>query len=262
MDFAKIFQFLTETYGYGGLVISILLVVLFLLLPYFFKRSDKKMHDGLKEVTTTLTEAIKEENKELINGLKDNQTKLIDNQFELVKGLLLDQKLEHDKNLDARDKISTPIQAKINHLKDFYRSSRVSVFEFHNSLVNLNGLPFKWYDLIYESVARGVHAVSYETRNMPFNILLPIVTKVENGDTVLFSKDDIEDFYNKSSVLYDFCLKHNINDLIVGPLINKSEQLIGLIVLEYSGDNHMDEEVEIDDLELEAHAISTLLELK
>lgn len=220
------------------------------------------MHDGLKEVTTTLTEAIKEENKELINGLKDNQTKLIDNQFELVKGLLLDQKLEHDKNLDTRDKISAPIQSKINHLKDFYRCSRVSVFEFHNSLVNLNGLPFKWYDLIYESVARGVHAVSYETRNMPFNILLPIVTKVENGDTVLFSKDDIEDFYNKSSVLYDFCLKHNINDLIVGPLINKSEQLIGLIVLEYSGDNHMDEEVKIDDLELEAHAISTLLELK
>ena len=61
--------------------------------------------------------------------------------------------------------------------------------------------------------------------------------------------------------MYDFCLKHNINDLIVAPLINKSEQLIGLIVLEYSGDNHMDEEVEIDDLELEAHAISTLLEL-
>ncbi len=262
MDFVKIFQFLTETYGYGGLVISILLVVFFLLLPYFFKKSDKKMHDGLKEVTATLTEAIKEENKELINGLKDNQTKLIDNQFELVKGLLLDQKLEHDKNLDTRDKISTPIQTKINHLKDFYRSSRASVFEFHNSLVNLNGLPFKWYDLIYESVARGVHAVSYETRNMPFNILLPIIQKVENGDVVLFNKDDIEDFYNNSSVLYDFCLKHNINNLIVGPLINKSQQLIGLIVLEYSGDNHVDNEVVIDDLELEAHAISTLLELK
>lgn len=220
------------------------------------------MHDGLKEVTTTLTEAIKEENKELINGLKDNQTKLIDNQFELVKGLLLDQKLEHDKNLDTRDKISAPIQDKINHLKDFYRCSRVSVFEFHNSLVNLNGLPFKWYDLIYESVARGVHAVSYETRNMPFSILLPIIREVENGDIMLFKKDDIEDFYNNSSVLYDFCLKHNINDLIVGPLINKSQQLIGLIVLEYSGDNHVDDEVVIDDLELEAHAISTLLELK
>ena len=261
MDFAKIFQFLTETYGYGGLVISILIVVLFLLLPYFFKKSDKKMHDGLKEVTTTLTEAIKEENKELIDGLKDNQTKLIDNQFELVKGLLLDQKLEHEKKLDLRDNISGPIQSKINHLKDFYRCSRASVFEFHNSLVNLNGLPFKWYDVIYESVARGVSAISYETRNMPFNIMLPIIRKVEHGDTVLFTKQDIENFYNQSSVLYDFCEKHKINSLIISPLINKDQQLIGLVVLEYSGDNYIDNDVVIDDLELEAHAISTLLEL-
>lgn len=261
MDFAKIFQFLTETYGYGGLVLSILIVILFLMLPYFFKKSDKNMHDGLKEVTSTLTEAIKEENRELIAGLKDNQSKLIDNQMELVKNVLISQKEEHDKNLDTRDKISAPIQNKINHLKDFYRCSRVSVFEFHNSLVNLNGLPFKWYDLIYESVARGVHAVSYETRNMPFSILLPIIREVENGDVILFRKDDIEDFYNNSSVLYDFCLKHNINDLIVAPLINKNQQLVGLITLEYSGECHMDEEITIDDLELEAHAISTLLEL-
>ena len=43
MDFVKIFQFLTETYGYGGLVISILLVILFLFLPYLFKKNNKEM---------------------------------------------------------------------------------------------------------------------------------------------------------------------------------------------------------------------------
>lgn len=262
MDFAKIFQFLTETYGYGGLVISILIVVLFLLLPYFFKKSDKKIQDGLKEVTTTLTEAIKEENKELINGLKESQTKLIDNQFELVKDLLLDQKLEHDKNLKTRDKVSLPIQDKINHLKDFYNSSRASVFEFHNSLVNLNGLPFKWYDLIYESVARGVSAVSYEMRNMPFNILSPIIQEVQNGRIVLFGKKDIEEFYDHSSVLYDFCIKHHINSLLIAPIINKNMLLIGLVVLEYSGENVVSEPVDITEIELESHAISTLLELK
>ena len=261
MDFVKIFQFLTESYGYGGLVISILIVVLFLLLPYFFKKADKKVKDGLKEVTTTLTEAIREENKELINGLKDNQTKLIDNQFELVKNLLIDQKKEHEKNLSIRDSVSGPIQQKINHLKDFYKSSRVSVFEFHNSLVNLNGLPFKWYDVIYESVARGVHAVSYETRNMPVNILQPIIDKVYNGNTVSFNQQDIEDFYNYSSVLYDFCVRHNIHTIVVSPLINKDEQLIGLLVLEYSGVNYPADEIVIDELELEAHSISTLLEL-
>ena len=261
MDFVKIFQFLTETYGYGGLVLSILIVILFLFLPYLMRKNNKDMKDGLKDVTTTLTQAIKDENKELISGLKDNQSKLIDNQLELVKELIVNQKLEHEKNLNIRDNISGPIQSKINHLKDFYRCSRASVFEFHNSLVNLNGLPFKWYDVIYESVARGVSAISYETRNMPFNIILPIIRKVEHGDTVLFNKQDIEDFYNQSSVLYDFCEKHKINSIIVSPLINKDQQLIGLVVLEYSEENYIDEDVVIDDLELEAHAISTLLEL-
>lgn len=262
MDFVKIFQFLTETYGYGGLALSILIVILFLLLPYLMRKNNKDMKDGLKDVTTTLTQAIKDENKELISGLRENQSKLIDNQFNLVKELLVNQKLEHDKNLNTRDKVSLPIQDKINHLKDFYNSSRASVFEFHNSLVNLNGLPFKWYDLIYESVARGVSAVSYETRNMPCNILSPIIQEIQSGEIVLFGKEDIEKFYDQSSVLYDFCIKHRINSLLVAPIINKNMLLIGLVVLEYSGENVISGPVDITEIELESHAISTLLELK
>lgn len=262
MDFVKIFQFFTETYGYGGLVISILIILLFLFLPYLFKKNNKDIKDGLKDVTSELTKAIKDENKELIKGLNDSQTKLIDNQFELVKNLLIDQKLEHDKQLNNRDNISIPIQNKINHLKDYYNVSRVSVFEFHNSLVNLNGLPFKWYDVTYESVARGIRAVSFNTHNMPFNILSPITEKISNGDTIIFTEIDIEKFYNSSSVLYDFCVRHNINGLIVSPLINKNMELIGAVVLEYSGNNYMGNNIDIEDLELETHAISTLLELK
>ena len=96
---------------------------------------------------------------------------------------------------------------------------------------------------------------------MPVNILSPITDKVSRGYTILFTKEDIENFYNTSSVLYDFCLRHNINELVVAPLINKDMQLIGLIVLEYSGENHLERTLDIEDLELEAHAISTLLEL-
>jgi uncharacterized membrane protein (DUF106 family) len=90
MDYVKVFQFLTENYGYGGLAISILIVLIFIFLPYLMKKSNKDMKDGLKDVTTTLTQAIKEENKELISGLKENQSKLIDNQIELMKNVLSD----------------------------------------------------------------------------------------------------------------------------------------------------------------------------
>lgn len=109
MNFVDYFKFLIESYGYGGLVISILIVLLFIFLPYLFKKNNKNMKDGLHEVTNELTKAIKDENKELIAGLKENQTKLIDNQFELVKNLLIDQKSQHDKNLNTRDTVSIPI---------------------------------------------------------------------------------------------------------------------------------------------------------
>lgn len=260
MNFVEFFRFLTDGYGYGGLVISILISLLFIFLPYLFKKNNKEIKDGLENVASSLTEAIKEENKELISGLNDSQTKLIDNQFELMRNIMVGQKTEHDRNLKTRDTISTPIQNKINHLKDFYRSSRTSVYEFHNSLVNLNGLPFKWYDVIYESVTKGVPAISYEIKNMPYNILNPITAKVMTGDTILFTKEDIESFYDQSSVLYDFCIRHNINELVVAPLLNKDTMLIGLLVLEYSESNHFGN-IDIEELELEAHAISTLLEL-
>jgi len=38
--------------------------------------------------------------------------------------------------------------------------------------------------------------------------------------------------------------------------------LIGLVVLEYSGKNVISRPVDITEIELESHAISTLLELK
>jgi hypothetical protein len=38
--------------------------------------------------------------------------------------------------------------------------------------------------------------------------------------------------------------------------------LVGIVVLEYSGENVISEPVDITEIELESHAISTLLELK
>ena len=136
--------------------------------------------------------------------------------------------------------------------------------EFHNSLVNLNGLPFKWYDLIYESIARGIHSVSMDTKNMPFNILSPIIKEIQDGDIAIFDKSGIEKFYNQSSVLYDICInKNHITGLLVAPLLNKDNQLVGILTLEYSFDNSLDtQNIDISELELESHSISTLLELE
>ena len=262
MDLSKIFETLIDSYGVIGLLLGIFIILFAISIPYFFKKNSKEMKDGFKDITKDLTSAIKDENKELIKGLNENQSKLIDNQFNLFKDLMDNKDKEHNEKLNTRDTVAVPIQNKINHLKDFYKASRVCVFEFHNSLVNLNGLPFKWYDVIYESIAKGVHPVSTEMKNMPSNILTPIISEISEGEIAIFNKKNINNFYNQSSVLYDFCNRKNINILIVAPLINKDNNLFGILTLEFADDNILDlKNLTLDDIELEAHAISSLLEL-
>ena len=54
----------------------------------------------------------------------------------------------------------------------------------------------------------------------------------------------------------------SIINFSIAPIINKNMLLIGLVVLEYSGENVISKPVDITEIELESHAISTLLELK
>jgi len=263
MNFKEIFELLINRYGDGGLVITILIIILFLFLPYLFNKSNKNMSQNLEKMTQELTNNLATQNKDLIEDLRQTEDKLLNNQIHMFDTIVNKRNTEHSEGLNTRDAISTPIQNKINHLKDYYGCSRVSVVEFHNSISNLNGLPFKWYDLIYESIAKGIHSISIETKNMPFNILTPIISEVSEGEIAIFNEDNVQSFYNQSSVLYDFCVnRFNIHELVCAPLMNKDNKLIGLLTLEYSYDNVVElSELSLDELELEAHAISTLLEL-
>ena len=51
MDFVKIFQFFIEAYGYSGFVVSVLIIILFITLPYLIKKNNKDIKDGLKDIT-------------------------------------------------------------------------------------------------------------------------------------------------------------------------------------------------------------------
>ena len=221
------------------------------------------MTGDLNALGVNLSNALQKQNDGLINKLSETQDKLLESQLNLVKTLLQQRAEDHNEDLNIRDKVSIPIQDKINHLKDLYRASRVGVFEFHNSLVNLNGLPFKWYDLIYESIVKNVRAMTMETKNMPYNILSPITMKIKYGETEIFTRKDIENFYNQSSVLYDYCVNRmKINSLICSPILNQDNQLVGMVTLEYSFDNDLNyDNLNISDIESETKVIAALLEL-
>ena len=262
MDFKGIFQVLIDNYGIYGLLLAICLVGVCVAIPVVLNKHNKKMSENFNKLGIDLSNALKKQNNTLIDKLSETQDKLLESNLNIVNRLI-DQKNEvHGMGLNIRDRLSVPIQNHINHLKDLYRANRVGIIEFHNSLVNLNGLPFLWYDLIYESIKKGTHSVSIETKNMPFNILTPILLKISNGDIHIFNKKDIENFYNQSSVLYDCCLKWDISTIIASPILNSNNELIGLLSLEYHTDNPLDfDDLDMTDIESETKVISALLEL-
>lgn len=262
MDFKGIFQVLIDNYGIYGLLMAICLVGICVAIPVILNQHNKKMSENFNQFGIDLSNVLKEQNINLIDKLSETQNKLLESNLNIVNRLI-DQKNEvHGKGLNLRDRLSVPIQNHINHLKDLYRANRVSIVEFHNSLVNLNGLPFLWYDMIYESIMKGTHSTSIETKNMPFNILTPVLLKISNGDIHVFNKKDIENFYNQSSVLYDFCLKWDIESIITSPILNSNNELVGILTLEYHTDNPLDfEDLDIADIESETKVISALLEL-
>jgi len=51
MNFKEIFELLINRYGDGGLVITILIIILFLFLPYLFNKSNKNMSQNLEKMT-------------------------------------------------------------------------------------------------------------------------------------------------------------------------------------------------------------------
>jgi len=263
MDFKGIFQVLIDNYGIYGLIIAICLVGICVAIPVMLNKHSKKMSDNFSTLGINLSNALQKQNDGLINKLTETQDKLLESQLNLVNTLLNQKAENHKEDLKTRDKVSIPIQNKINHLKDLYRASRVGIFEFHNSLTNLNGLPFKWYDLIYESIKKGIHAMSAETRNMPYNILSPITMHIQDGEIKVFNTKDIDNFYDQSSVLYDYCTdKMHINDLICSPILNQENQLVGMLTLEYAYDDKLNfEDLDLSDIETETKIISALLEL-
>jgi len=262
MDFKGIFQVLIENYGLYGLVIAISLVAVCVAIPVMLNKQSKKMSADFNKLGVDLSVALQKQNDSLINKLSETQDKLLESNLSIINNLLDQKNKIHGAGLSLRDQVSIPIQNKINHLKDLYRANRVSVVEFHNSLVNLNGLPFLWYDLIYESIMKGTKSISIETKNMPFNILTPILLGIQNGRAKIFNHRDVENFYNQSSVLYEFCERFDVHDIVVCPLLNSDNELVGILSLEYSSKYPLNNNlIDILDIENEAKVISALLEL-
>jgi hypothetical protein len=91
------------------------------------------------------------------------------------------KKQEHADGMDQRDDVTPTIQTELNALRKQYGASWVSVWEFHNNTNNLDGLPFIFASLNYESMNPALTPIAEQFDNVRVS-LYPLVTYLkQNG---------------------------------------------------------------------------------
>ena len=254
---ANIFQ----EYGWPGLLAISLLIALWFILQRLLKKNSedntKALTEGLKAIATN----INAQNEYLVQTITDQNVKQQEKMFELLSQSLIkhdkDKEFKHNESVNHRMKVSDQVMYKLYEILNFHKAQRAVVIEFHNSKENLNGLSFVWYDVQYEAHNRKTLPIASRCRDLQLSKLYKVIEDIYQTDGVV--KYDQESFkeYGLYNLLYND-IEKEINYLIYLGIYNDSNDLIGLVCLEYLKDE-LPDEFDEKELNTQVGAISTLL---
>ena len=254
-----------EQYGWPGLIgCAIVLAII-----YFINKKEKSTGDTISKGFEKMTDTLASQNNLLVEKTLENSNKMADRMVDIVYQAMTERRVQDNKDhgdlMQLRIENSEKINSILRDILNQYNAQRVLVFEFHNSKENFNGLPFAWYDVQYEKQVREIPCISQKARSLQLDNLLQIIKKVNkaDGNIVLYRKEDIEDVYEESTVLYSQLKEVNAESIIYCGLYNKDNKIVGMVVLEYdSGYAFHDDLINYYDIKAKCGRIAELLESK
>lgn len=262
MNISDILEFIGQ-YGWPGVLGVILVLGAWWFVTKYEKKTTSKIDNGFDKLATTLAN----QNDHLITVFSEASTHHQEELVSIIKTALCshesDKISKHEESIDRRLNVSDGINDILWDLMNVYNAQRAVVIEFHNSKENLNGLSFIWYDVQYEKQQKGINAISTQAKNIQASNILPIIKRVgkEKSNTILLNKEDIENLYNESTVLYSHLKELKIDHVIYSGLYSDDNRLIGLVALEYhEGYPFHEDLINLFDIKAKTSKISQLLQ--
>jgi len=87
----------------------------------------------------------------------------------------------HNERMDKRTDVTPQIQEELDRLRKQYNASWVSIWEFHNNTNNLDGLPFIFVSLNYESMNPALIPIAEQFDDVRVS-LYPLVTYLRQNE--------------------------------------------------------------------------------
>ena len=141
---------------------------------------------------------------------------------------------KHDEGLQRRDELLRDLYVILGDLRVEVGADRLLYFEYHNSKENLVGIPFKFADLILQSISYGVYSVpESEFSNINTGTIVSLYNDLMH--VRLISSED-SNFCSVYPGAYEL-FKNDGSDIQVYVGIPGVDQPIGLLVFEWVGED-------------------------
>lgn len=169
----------------------------------------------------------------------------------------------HIKNVPNEIKISTThntkIQNKLIELKEIVNADRVLVYDFHNGEHYSNGRGATKVSATFESTKPNVKSISLSWLNIPLSLFNSRMdTVIKNGNHYVKNIEELNnEVYGNS---YQAKLKDEVKSFYDYAIMNKYQEAIGFVEVQYTNDYHTMTECEIKELEKTSYIISDILE--
>ena len=147
-----------------------------------------------------------------------------------------EEKERHDIGQQYRFDIINKVNDLLIIMLNKYHASRVAVLEFHNGGQNISGLPFVKYNMEYEQINIDVKNMNGVIKDLPASVIGPIYADLTDGSKKfkVYYKEDIEEFKNRSTVLYSYLQELSVDYIIFAPIYDSNNLMFGVCCIEYS----------------------------
>ena len=141
---------------------------------------------------------------------------------------------KHDQLLEVRKKISVPL---IEHLrKAMFKAgaNRAFVYEYHNGVVSLGGLPFVKMSLSFETVD-NTFPIQHLRENISFNPFQSMMVMLDENGFIIVDRHAKTTAI--SPMVYSMMEEHDIDICVCTKIVNSKGHTIGMVGIDYVSGN-------------------------
>ena len=254
-EFSSYIQLLAN-YGWSSIAITAGVGLIYLAVLYLGKKISKNVSNGMEKIANDITTNMSQQNENLINIISKQNDKLVD----FIISNENTERETHKNMMGDRMSNSTEINMKMKDVMNINNAFRIILYEFHNSVNNLCGIPFAKFTVNYEWFGIGCHPIASKLSAVPFSMISGVVNEIMEGDGRQLVIEDISRLTELSPTLFSLFTDDGANGLIFNAMYDSNNMMIGLLMLEY--DNGIPATVNLQELKIDTAQITSILNLR